>query len=208
MPYAGNGKSVDDLLIDGETVIAVDNIVWPKYILFYDFSNPYRVKHISDLQLPNNGTYESISKGSLSGSLIALLSSTIGRGGGGRHITISEKNGFSRFVILSQYSVLDNEYGKIYDWRDVLMLDGFVFISSGVDGVDLLKVKVDDMLEDGSHMTDKIRYFNPWQKELVKILVIPNDTKNILLVFKTAVYNFEYVLVGKAELIALFEQMM
>lgn len=77
MPQTIHGKSIDDLLIDGEVVIGVDNIVWPKYILYYDFTNPYKVKLKRELQLPNNGSYESITKGSLSEDYIALKSYTV-----------------------------------------------------------------------------------------------------------------------------------
>lgn len=65
MPYRRHGKAVDDLLQKGTTVIAVDNIVYPKYIIEYDFKDPEHPVLAKSYRLPDNGTYESIKKGTL-----------------------------------------------------------------------------------------------------------------------------------------------
>lgn len=40
------GKSIDDLVIDGNRLIAVDNFIIPKFLLFYDISDPFNPQFI------------------------------------------------------------------------------------------------------------------------------------------------------------------
>jgi hypothetical protein len=51
------GKSIDDVLIRGNDLFLVDNIVYPKYIFHYDISTPDNPDHTSTRKLENNGTY-------------------------------------------------------------------------------------------------------------------------------------------------------
>lgn len=86
-----NGKSIDDILINGTDLILVDNIIYPKYLIKYDISSPNLPKHVGNISLPNNGTYEHIIKGDINNDWIILFSSTVGREGSNQHITVNGK---------------------------------------------------------------------------------------------------------------------
>jgi hypothetical protein len=85
------GKSIDDILIWNNSLILVDNIVYPKYLFEYDISDPNDPKHIMTEGLPNNGTYEHIIKGDINDDYMVLLSSSVGMTGSNKYITISGK---------------------------------------------------------------------------------------------------------------------
>jgi hypothetical protein len=83
------GKSIDDILIRGNTLFLVDNILYPKYIFAYDISEPDNPRHAGTEKLPGNGTYEHIYKGDINGNWMILFSSGYGRRGAFQHITVT-----------------------------------------------------------------------------------------------------------------------
>jgi hypothetical protein len=83
------GKSIDDILIRGNNLFLVDNIIYPKYIFTCDISDPNNPRHTGTEELPNNGTYEHISKGDINDNWTALFSSSVGMDGAYRHVTLS-----------------------------------------------------------------------------------------------------------------------
>lgn len=72
------GKSIDDFVITGDTLIALDDIVMPKYLLFYDLSNLEDVKLIKKYTVPPNGTYETLKRILIVDKYFVILSSTYG----------------------------------------------------------------------------------------------------------------------------------
>lgn len=86
-----NGKAIDDVLIINDKLILVDNIVYPKFLLEYNISDPGKPKHIITKNLGSNGTYEHIVKGDINNNWMVLLSSTVGERGSFDHIVIEGK---------------------------------------------------------------------------------------------------------------------
>lgn len=85
------GKAIDDILILDESLALVDNIVFPKFIIYYDISEPTTPIYKCINELPNNGTYEHIVKGDISQFGTVLLSATVGQFGSGDHISILDR---------------------------------------------------------------------------------------------------------------------
>jgi hypothetical protein len=85
------GKSIDDILIRDDTLYLVDNIVYPKYIFHYDITAPENPVHIATKKLPNDGTYEHITKGEISKNWMVLYSHSVGMGRLFQHLSISGK---------------------------------------------------------------------------------------------------------------------
>jgi hypothetical protein len=187
MPFKEYDKCIDDLLADKHKVIAVDNIVYPKYLLEYDFSDPDFPQLIVSHSLPENGTYESIEKGTMHESHIALLSSCFGMGGSGQYINIFRKGNYERYICLSQLHDLsfpDEE--KIYFWRDILMLPdrNVLLIPSNEDGIGIYVIEDDRMSEGDSEDTGSIRYLNYENKKVIKILLPPQTSEHVVVIFE------------------------
>ena len=111
------GKAIDDILIHGNQLVLVDNIVYPKYLLQYEITDSKIPKHIKTYELANNGTYEHIVKGDLNENWLVLLSSTIGRLGTADHIVV---NGNRKNHIIS---TVDRE-----SFNDICLIDNTLYV--------------------------------------------------------------------------------
>lgn len=85
---AVKNKAIDDIVIVGNKLILLDNIVFPKYIFEFDISNPRVPIHTNTINLPDNGTYEHIVKGDGNEKWLGIKSSTVGSFGCAQHLTI------------------------------------------------------------------------------------------------------------------------
>jgi len=72
------GKSIDALVVADERLIAVDDIVLPKWLLVYDLSQGGVPPLVSTVQLPNHGKFESVLGSALGTEYIAVISSGSG----------------------------------------------------------------------------------------------------------------------------------
>lgn len=189
IPIQTYDKSIDDLLVDENRIIAVDNIVFPKYLIECDFSDPNNPSFIKLHNLPNNGTYEHISKGALNKNYIALLSSSGGMYGNGNHINIFKKGNYSEYAILSQWNSVETYYKnkiKKYYWNDIMIskIYNMLLISASEYGVGIYKIIPDLINDKNFDETKSIVYHNEWSKKLIKILHVPNNEKKIILIFE------------------------
>jgi hypothetical protein len=71
-------KGIDEILVDGSTLWAVDDLVMPLYILEYRIANQHKLTLVKTHPLKPNGTYESIIQAVTHESYIACLSKTGG----------------------------------------------------------------------------------------------------------------------------------
>ncbi|MBI5517779.1 MAG: hypothetical protein HY909_28670 [Deltaproteobacteria bacterium] len=88
------GKAVDDLVLCDRTLLALDDIIFPKYLLRYDVTDPRAPALLGRHELPVHGTYERYRRGACGERAVALLSSTFGRGGTGFHVSFLEREGY------------------------------------------------------------------------------------------------------------------
>lgn len=179
-------KSIDDLLVDHNKVIAVDNVVEPKFILEYNFedlNNP----HLIDLYtLPLGGTYESIKKGTMNQKYIALFSTTYGRMGGGTNINIFRKGDFSKHLSLSQFNYFLMENLDTYDWKDFVLLPkhNVLLLSSLKDGIGVYQINENKFDEKSNEDSDAVKYITYSNKEVIKILIPPQSPDYVLIILK------------------------
>lgn len=213
MPFKKYDKCIDDLLLDNQKVIAVDNIVYPKYLLEYDFKNPDFPHLIVSHSLPENGTYESIKKGTLNDSYIALLSSSFGMSGGGKYVNIFRRGNYQSYIRLSQWYGMSNEGNeKKYIWRDILLLPNrnVLLIPSNEDGVGIYSIEDSMISENETEDSDSIQYFNSWNKKVIKILLPPQSKENVLIVFEEGEednISYSFVLESIEKLLTQFDEL-
>lgn len=112
---AARGKSVDALFErpDG-SIVAVDDIVLPKWVLVYEWGPNGHLRHRRSLDLPANTTYERVVKG-VDGALgYALLSRGVGEGGRSTCITILDRESLKRRVVWWSVDDADEESDDEY----------------------------------------------------------------------------------------------
>ncbi len=155
------GKSVDDFMITGDTLIAVDNIVMPKYLLYYDLQDLKNIKLIKSYTVPPNGTYETLFRGIICENYFVILSSTYGGSGSQSYLTVLKRHdlptqidfeakkeeyeykGFSISKGLKNFWHLrrrPNKYSNKY-WIDIVEKDGEILVAEFPNRIATLKIK-------------------------------------------------------------------
>jgi hypothetical protein len=134
----GYGKAIDDILILGNRLILVDNIIFPKYLFEYDISIPGNPIHIKTDELETNGTYEHIVCGDINERWMVLLSSTFGMGGASDYITISGKKKGVFSLHRNTYEMLEYRYAKkaqilTKSFNDVCLIDDVLYVLMGAN---------------------------------------------------------------------------
>src|SRR5262249_23620777 len=142
--FQQHGKSIDDLLVDGDRLIAVDNIVVPKWLLLYDVSDPSRPALGGVRGLPWHTTYEHIHTGALGADWMALLSSGVNHGTQSRHIEFYDRRGLEPFggvtVSSSAWGRPDEQEDEsgFREWQDLAWVGNVLLVASGRHGVGVL----------------------------------------------------------------------
>lgn len=176
------GKSIDDILIKGNELILVDNIVYPKYLIKYDISSPQNPTHLTTESLPNNGTYEHIVKGDINDDWMIIYSSTVGRGGCSQHITVTGKTIGHLYLHNSFHSFQNKDKTdkqvKEYMYKDIALIKNNLFIlrTDGLGFVDL-----------NNSISNK--KFKPIKTELSNISRIIKSESNKLLAINESGYE-------------------
>lgn len=90
MPELGGpgGKAVDLLFWRDGDLIAVDDIVFPRWNIVFDVRDPFQPEHVATVQLPAHNSYEQVHMGALGTRYLALYSSGINRGNHSFHLSI------------------------------------------------------------------------------------------------------------------------
>lgn len=160
-------KAIDALLVmDQNRIVAVDNIVYPKYLVELDVSGAPKSRRL--IELPNHGAYEHIERAANGKRWLAILSSTGSSGGPRRHLSImSAKNllehGWLKVIPTSYRDYQADEFRKyaerhndedglpflchapewfdqfeIREWHDIAFCGEQLLIAAGADGVGIL----------------------------------------------------------------------
>ncbi len=191
------GKSIDDILIRGEELILVDNIVYPKFLIKYSIISPNAPTHISTQNLPNNGTYEHIVKGDINDDWMVIFSSTVGRGGTSQHIVISGKTQGRLSIDLSHnlFSGLNKTLNEKF--KDVALINsklyilrtdvlGFIDLNSNISNKNFTPILTDisNISRIIKSRSDKLIAIKKFGYELIIDKPILNDNKTLWSKFK------------------------
>jgi hypothetical protein len=95
------GKAVDAFVWRGERLVAVDDIVMPKWLLVYDTAWPLAPRLVSTVELQAHCSYETIHAGVGSDSCIGLISTSMNHGWSGVHLSILDASSFAELGLLT-----------------------------------------------------------------------------------------------------------
>ncbi len=180
------GKAIDDLVINDSLLIAIDNIVMPKYVLFYKLSSNEKLDLSHFKELKSNGTYESIYQGRITDNYIGLISRTYsGYVGATEHITVYDNLNLKNSFVLSS-----NEQNKDYHtFTDFVIIGDKIAIASKGKGFGLFQIKNSYFKESVGYRnsdfnstvnTSKIKYEETNNETVIEITIIPNTNKIVL----------------------------
>jgi len=177
------GKAIDDLVVNDSLLIAIDNIVMPKYILFYNLNSNDKLILSHFKELKSNGCYEEICFGRISNDYLVLKSKTASEGGRKNHITIIKKLDFENCFSIST-NMFDKDY---HDFNDFVVSGEKLVIASKEKGLGEFEIKETyfDKRGNKSHFNKRIEVSNISYKEypnqnIIKVTIIPNTDRIVL----------------------------
>jgi|SRR5690554_1227560 len=132
------GKAIDDLVVNDSLLIAIDNIVMPKYVLFYRLNSNSKLEFSNFKKLKSNGAYESISQGRINKEYFGLISGTYsGYIGASEHITI-----YKDLKLTSSFALSSNQQDNNYQtFTDFVIIKDKVIIASKEKGLGVFEIK-------------------------------------------------------------------
>jgi hypothetical protein len=178
------GKAVDDLVINDSLLIAIDNIVLPKYVLFYSLDSTEKLELSYFEDLKSNGPYESIHAGRITSKYLGLISDSYsGYTGASEHITIYDKLNLKRSFAIS----IGQQEEGFHTFNDFVIIGDKLFISSKEKGLGVFDIRdsyfkvskdrFDNFNEELS--IQKIRY-KSYSNVIIKLTLSPDNQKLIL----------------------------
>ena len=180
------GKAIDDLVVNDSFLIAIDNIIMPKYVLFYKLDTKGKLDLSHFKELKSNGAYESIYQGRITENYFGLISGTYsGYVGATEHITI-----YDNLNLENSFALSSNEQKKDYHtFTDFVIIDDKIVIASKEKGLGIFNIKnsffkdSDEYRNSGFNSTvniSKIKYEKIKNETVIKITIVPNTNKVIL----------------------------
>ncbi len=133
------GKAMDDFLLIGDKIIAVDNIVMPKYLIEYSISDLPDLKHGKIFMLQPNGTYENIKRAVANENYIVLLSGTFGgyHRATANHISVLNTDNFENSFSISSNRMRPWTY---LTWADIEIVNKRVYVACKERGLGSFRI--------------------------------------------------------------------
>jgi len=181
------GKAVDDLVINDSLLIAIDNIIIPKYILYYNLNSKDKLNFSHLKELKSNSSYESIHQARISSKYLGLYSTTMNWGTVREHICI-----YSDLDLLKSFAITIPS-SKKNSFNDFLILDNKLLIANIYKGLGVLNIK-NSYFEESKYEHDifnaeinenNINYKKIKKGKIIKLTKIPNEQKIILTIKNT-----------------------
>lgn len=180
------GKAIDDIVVNDSLLIAIDNIVMPKYVLFYRKNSTDKLELLHFRELKHNGAYESIHQGRITETYIGLLSDTYsGYVGATNHITV-----YNNLDLSSSFALSSNQNDKNYHtFTDFILINDKIVIASKEKGLGIFEIKesyfkkTDEYSNRSSNRREdisKIKYTKYDNQVITKLTLIPNTNKIVL----------------------------
>lgn len=181
------GKAIDDLVVNDSALIAIDNLIIPKYILFYKLNSIDKLKFSHLRELKSNSSYESIHQARITSKYLGLISTTMNHGSISEHITL-----YADLDLLKSFALSIDFDGK-NSFKDLLIIEDKLFIVHSTKGLGVFKIK-DSYFKKSENEYDTfntsvserfVKYKKYKKEEIIKLTKTPNDPKIILTIKNT-----------------------
>ncbi|MCL2801478.1 MAG: hypothetical protein FWD28_06965 [Treponema sp.] len=178
------GKAIDDMVINDNFLIAVDNIVIPKYILFYHLNPTSKLEYSHYRELKDNGPYEHIYQARISPKYLGLASYTIsGYTGVFQHITIyNDLELRHSFAISFRIERISDLYSN-RRINDFIIIQDKIYIADRINGLGILEIDESYFRANRRNFeidAKNINYMQYTNEEILRFTQVPNEDKIIL----------------------------
>jgi hypothetical protein len=144
------GKAVDGFDLRDGRLLAIDNIVLPKYFLTFDVEVPGDPQLEEAVEMPDHGTYEGVFTADSNASWVVIGSGSVGRGGVSRHISFVEPATLRESAVLKYATSKDPSMASFGDSPDfpvdLAVTDEYLYLARGSTGVEAFDIQ--DILDE------------------------------------------------------------
>ena len=147
LPEKVKGKTYDDLIVDGETLLAVDDVILPKWLVIYDISAPAEPKPIKIDELMT-GINLGVRKGAIGPNHLALFCWSVSRGGSTQSVQIYDrsegllkrfrKSFRPRADVLLAWDLWNGDCGGVWSEPEMSFAGDLLLLAGFGDGVGVL----------------------------------------------------------------------
>jgi len=182
--------SIDDFVENDSMLIAIDDQVSPKYLLFYRLNATDKLEFSHFRELRPSGVNEEIRQGRITSKYLGLLSNSLGMRRNVDYIAI-----YNDLDLVTSFSVpIELEWrDRLPKINDFLLTGDKLLFAHRENGLGILEIK-DSCFKVGTNDydpfnteidTDKINYVPFKNEEIIHLTLIPDDTKVILTIRNT-----------------------
>lgn len=134
------GKGVDGFAVYQSRLIAIDDIVLPRYLLLLDITNPRTPIWIEHRDLPAHSSYERVQAVVSNAEIAVLLSTSANHGASAIHIAFMDLETLEEYATLSVQGPMSMRKWaeRSYDFRGIAVQDNRLLIAAGNDGLGIL----------------------------------------------------------------------
>jgi len=150
------GKAIDDLVVRDSLLIAIDNIVLPKYLLFYHLNSTGKLEFSHYEILPINAGNETIRQGRITSDYLGVLSRTSSWGGLFEHIAIYnclDLTSSFAISIKAEQPCCNRLFPCTYTINDFLIVHDKVFFAHRSKGLGIFQI--DDSYFESTDVPDR-----------------------------------------------------
>ncbi len=204
-------KTIDGLLVHGNRLIAVDDLIFPKWFIRYDITDPAAPVLLDSKEIPAHGVYEHIRKAVIGSRWIAALSTTSGKSALGEHITLYDADS------LTEIGVITNErkarrlagYRELHpdtslSWESIELYGNILLIASRDRGMAILDLSGLDRGENISSQLEEMltyrKYIGLPDSDYLNFMLVPPLDKVAVIVSRDD--SLDHILLTREEFLS------
>jgi len=133
-------KGIDGFALYQSRLIAVDDLILPRYLLLLDVTNPRQPKWIEHRDLPAHSSGEHIRAVVSNDEIMALLSTTFNHGAAAIHIAFMDLETLDEYATLSVQGPMSVRQwaNRSYDFQGLALQGNRLLVAAAADGIGIL----------------------------------------------------------------------
>jgi hypothetical protein len=139
-------KSIDELFVDGDRLLAIDDFVFPRYSLIYAIHERTKLELVKVVQMEDHTTYESVRAATLGRRWLAVISAGVNHGVSMKFVTVLERESLAERICYD-YCVDwfgDSEpqtSGGIVDSTGLVFVGDVLMLAGGEAGLGIIDLR-------------------------------------------------------------------
>jgi len=203
-------KTIDGLLVHGNRLIAVDDLIFPKWFIRYDITNPAAPVLLDSKRIPAHGVYEHIRKAVIGSHWVATLSTTSGKAALGEHIALYDADSLTEVGSVTNERIARRLTGyrelgpdTSLSWESIEIYGDILLIAARDRGMAILDLSGLDRGEDISTQLEEMltyrKYIGLPGSDYLNFMLVPPLDKVAVIVSRAD--SLDHILLTREELL-------